>query len=153
MGSRVFIISIKPKFAYRIFSGIKRFELRKWIGVKPEKNSLIIVYVSGSVKAIIGEFKVGRVIIDKPSNLKNILNSIENTGVGPEDYSYIEKTKYALAIEVIEPRLYVKPIKLEHLKKILPDFEPPIGIREIDCSEPLYELIIRKAREETLRNN
>ena len=58
----IYLMSIKPKFAFEIFSGKKKYELRRWIGVPVSSGSIIVVYVSGSVRAIMGEFKVGRVI-------------------------------------------------------------------------------------------
>ncbi len=142
----LYLMSIKPKYAYRIFTGIKRFELRKWFGLVPPRGSIIIVYASGSVKAIIGEFKVGRVFMGSPSDVWSYLERQENTGVGREDYSYIHGSRKAMAIEVIEPRLYNKPIRLSELKSIIPDFMPPLSFRRIDPYEPLYQLVIRRAR-------
>ncbi len=139
-------MSIRPKYAYRIFMGIKRFELRKWFGLVPIQGATVIVYASGSVKAIIGEFKVGRVFMGSPSDVWRYLEKQKNTGVGQEDYSYIHGSRKAMAIEVVEPRLYSKPIRLLELKSILPDFMPPLSFRRIEPYEPLYQLIIRRAR-------
>lgn len=143
----LYLMSIKPKYAYRIFTHVKKFELRKWFGLKPEKGSVIIVYASGSVRAIIGEFKVGNIIAGKPSHVWDKLSLLEDTGVGEEDYQYIKGSKTAMAIEVIEPKLYVKPITLDEIRSIIPGFMPPFSFRKLYIDEPLYELIIRKARE------
>lgn len=151
MEKKIYLASIKPKYVYRIFTGIKKFELRKWIGIKPVEGSDIIVYASGSIKAIVGEFKVGKVYFAHPKDLWNILMTLEKPGVGIEDYQYIKGARYALAIEILNPILYVKPIKLAELQKIIPGFMPPMSIREISKGEPLYELIIRKARETTIK--
>jgi predicted transcriptional regulator len=145
----MYLMSIRPKYAYRIFTGIKKFELRKWFGVKPEEGSIIIVYASGSVRAIIGEFRVGRIIMGKPSYVWDKLSAMESIGVGLEDYQYIRGSKTAMAIEVVDPILYVKPITLEEIRSIIHGFMPPFSFRRLYRDEPLYELIIRKAREST----
>lgn len=142
----MYLMSIRPKYAYRIFTGIKKFELRKWFGVIPEKRSIIIVYASGSVRAIIGEFTVGNIIIGKPSEVWDKLSRYESIGVGNEDYQYIRGSKTAMALEVVDPVLYVKPITLEELRSIIPGFMPPFSFRRLSPDEPLYELIIKKAR-------
>jgi len=146
---KLYLASIKPKYAYRIFTGTKKFELRRWIGIRPIENSTIVVYASGSVKAIIGEFKVGRVLFAKPSDIWDMLSTLGNTGVGVEDYQYIKGAKKALAIEVVNPILYIKPITLDEIRNIIPRFTPPMSFRELSIHEPLYEMIIRKARELT----
>ncbi len=142
----IYLMSIRPKYAYRIFTGIKRFELRKWFGIVPARGSIIIVYSSGSVKAIIGEFRVGRVFLGAPSEVWDFLTQQPNTGVGRDDYSYIHGSRKAMAIEVVDPKLYSKPIKLAELRSIIPGFMPPLSFRRIDPFEPLYQVIIRKAR-------
>ncbi|RLG80962.1 MAG: DNA-binding protein [Thermoprotei archaeon] len=148
---RMYLASIKPKYAYRIFAGIKKFELRRWFGLKPVQGSVIIVYASGNVKAIIGEFRVGRVLFAKPNEIWDALSEMKEAGIGSDDYQYIRGSKYALAIEVVDPVLYTKPITLKELKSIIPGFMPPLSFRELRPYEPLYELIVRKAREQVLR--
>lgn len=143
----MYLMSIKPKYAYRIFTNIKKFELRKWFGVTPKKGSIIVVYASGSVRAIIGEFRVGRIISGKPSHIWDKLSLFEETGVSEEDYQYIKGSKMAMALEVIDPKLYIKPITLDEIRSIIPGFMPPFSFRRLYTDEPLYELIIRKARE------
>ncbi len=151
MERELYLASIKPKYAYRIFTGIKKYELRRWFGLRPDTNSIIIVYVSGSVKAVIGEFSVGKVLFAKPNDIWKTLSSMSKSGVGSEDYSYIKGSKYALAIEVVNPILYVKPIRLDEIRNILPGFMPPMSFRKLSIDEPLYELIIKKARENTFK--
>ncbi len=141
-----YLMSIRPKYAYRIFTGSKRFELRKWFGVVPVRGSTIIVYASGSVRAIIGEFRVGRVYMGSPGEVWSFLSSQESPGVGREDYSYIRGSRRAMAIEVIDPILYSKPITLQEIKSIIPGFMPPLSFRMLNPYEPLYELLIRRVR-------
>jgi len=145
--SEIYLISIKPRYAYRIFTGVKKYELRRYLGFKPSTGSIMIVYVSGNVKAILGEFKAGRVLYGSPDEIWSFLRNIGDTGVGLDDFKYIQGSKQALAIEIIEPRLYCKPLKLDDLRRIIPGFEPPLSIVKIDEYDPVYEMVIRKARE------
>jgi len=145
--SEIYLISIKPRYAYRIFTGVKKYELRRYLGLKPSTGSLMIVYVSGKVKAVLGEFKAGRVFYGSPEEIWSILRNIGDTGVGLDDFKYIQGSKQALAIEIVEPKLYYKPLKLDELRRIIPGFEPPLSMVRIDEYDPVYELVIRKARE------
>lgn len=143
---KMYLISIKPKYAFRIFAGIKKYELRRWFGIKPVPGSLMIVYVSGNVRSLIGEFTVGKIIYGPPNKVWEHIRSLVNTGISPEDKSYIIGNKPAMAIEVLEPRLYKRPVGLEELRCIIPDFNPPMSFRELSPDEPLYRLLIRKLR-------
>ncbi len=143
---KMYLMSIRPKYAYRIFAGTKKYELRRWIGIRLEPGSLIVVYASGNVRALIGEFKAGKIIYGSPSKVWNYVSSQSNTGIYPEDKAYIMGSKTALAIEVLEPRLYKVSIKLDELRKIIPGFNPPLSFRELSREEPLYKLVIKKLR-------
>ncbi len=146
LAEKMYLMSIKPKYAYRIFSGVKKFELRRWIGLAVESGSTVFVYASGKVRALIGEFRVGRVFYGTPSRVWGYVQSFSASGVYSEDRVYISGSKKALAIEVLEPRLYRYPIKLDELRLVLPDFNPPLSFREVDPNEPLYRLVIRRLR-------
>ncbi|WFO76285.1 DNA-binding protein [Desulfurococcaceae archaeon MEX13E-LK6-19] len=142
----MYLMSIKPKYAYRIFAGIKKYELRRWFGIKPEPGSLMVVYASGNVRSLIGEFTVGKIIYGPPNKVWEYVRSSTDTGIYPEDKNYIMGNKPAMAIEVLEPKLYKRPIALDELRRIIPDFNPPMSFRELSPDEPLYRLLIRKLR-------
>lgn len=61
------ILSIKPEYAYKIFSGEKTYELRKKIFKQDVTH--IIVYASAPVSKVIGEFEVGSLIEASPFTL------------------------------------------------------------------------------------
>ena len=142
----MYLMSIKPRYAYRIFAGIKKYELRRWIGINLEPGSIIVVYASGKVRALIGEFIAGKVVLGTPEKIWEFIRSIPSSGVGLEDKGYITGSKSAMAIEVVKPRLYKRPIELRELRMLIPGFNPPLSFREIDYGEPLYRLLIRKLR-------
>ena len=59
------MISIKPEFADKIFTGIKKYEFRKVL-FKNNDIDTVIVYASSPVQKVIGEFKIKRIISDAP---------------------------------------------------------------------------------------
>lgn len=141
-----YLFSIKPIYAYRIFTGVKKYELRRYVGFEIEHGDEIILYVSGRVKSIMGEFTAGRVIKGAPEEVWKKLSRIPNTGVGEGDYKYIKGSRQAMAIEVLNPLVYPSPVELNTLRRILPDFNPPLSMRMLDENDPLIELIVKRVR-------
>ncbi|MEM1843851.1 MAG: DNA-binding protein, partial [Desulfurococcaceae archaeon] len=71
----VLVIPIKPVFAYRIFTGRKKYDLRKLSknGVPVKTGDRAVLYVTGSVKAFMGEYTVGNVIVGTPEYIVKTL--------------------------------------------------------------------------------
>ncbi len=143
---KMYLMSIRPRYAYRIFSGSKKYELRRWFGLRPEPGEIIVVYASGNVRAIIGEFTAGRVIYGEPEEVWRYIMGQRDHGVRREDKEYIAGSRTAMAIEVLNPRLYPEPVSLYKLRNIIPGFNPPMSFRILDRDEPLYRLIIARLR-------
>jgi predicted transcriptional regulator len=57
------LLSIKPEYADRIFTGEKKYEFRRAI-FKNQKVTNVVVYASSPVRKVIGEFEVLDVIHD-----------------------------------------------------------------------------------------
>ncbi len=146
---RAYLISIRPKFAYQIFARQKKFELRRWIGIPIEPGSTIVVYVSGNVKAIVGEFKVGKVIVGPPRKVWDEVMKYPKPGIDEDDWPYIAGSKKAMAIEVLDPIIFVRPVKLEELRNIIPGFMPPLSYRVLYEGEPLSRMLIDYLRRQT----
>jgi len=141
---KVYLMSIRPKFAYQIFTGKKKFELRRSIGVEIEPGSKIILYVSGKVKAILGEFTVGRIIEGSAETVWKTIKQFGDVGIDADDWPYIKGARRALAIEVVNPIVYNRPIRLDEIRRVIPGFMPPLSYRVLYEGEPLYELLIKK---------
>ncbi|WP_440060215.1 DNA-binding protein [Thermogladius sp. 4427co] len=141
-----YLISILPVYAHRIFAGVKRIELRRYNGILPREGSVFIVYASGNVRAIIGEFIAGRVFLGRPDEIAKIALK-EGTGVSRSDLRYIRGSRQAIGIEIKQARLYKRPVSLDELRAIFPDFQPPLSFRVLDEREPLYVLVLKKLRE------
>mgnify|MGYP001772545462 CR=1 FL=1 len=144
-------MAIKPVFAYRIFTGKKRYDLRKLTReVNIRSGDRVVLYVSGKVKAFMGEFTVGKVIRGSPEYIMKVLSTDETAGVSSEDFNYIRGAKYAIALEVLNPLIYKKPIELKPVLRLFPDYKPPLGIQELDDYEPIVVLVFDKARSITV---
>ncbi|ABU81217.1 DNA-binding protein [Ignicoccus hospitalis] len=146
----VVLLSIKPRYAQRILSGMKKFELRTWIGLNLYSGMLVVMYASGNVKAIVGEFRVGKVYKGRPEFVWGRLieeGGEEKTGVGEEDYLYIARAKKAMALEVLEPKVYKRPPKLEEIRMIIPGWLPPMSHTLLGTGDPLWEMVIKPVRE------
>jgi len=143
-----FLMPIKPKFAYRIFTRVKRYDLRKTWESKPivKRGDRVILYVSGRVKAFMGEYTVGEVLLGSPEYIIRLLSRDPTSGVSKEDFEYIRGSPIALAMEVVDPLVYVKPVELKCVLKILPDFNPPLRLQRLDDYEPVLVMLLDKAR-------
>lgn len=99
------LLSIKPEYAEKIFSGEKKYEFRR-ISFNLSVNK-VVVYASKPVQKIVGEFEVERIIT------QNIDDLWESTGhqscVDKEFYcKYFSGKKLGHAIKVKNPKSYDK---------------------------------------------
>lgn len=138
-------MSIRPQFAEAIFAGKKRLELRRADHMRLiEEGSLVVMYASGNVKAVVGHFRAGKVYFGRPHEIWRLAFT-EMRAVGPEARAYIEGSSWAMAIEVLEPVRYKESIPLEKIRRVIPDWSPPLSFRELWPGEPFYELILMQA--------
>lgn len=103
------LMSIKTEYADKIFDGIKLYELRK----KPLKENVdtIIVYSSGKVKKVVGEFKIEKIIKDSPDKIWNLGEEV--LGIDKKSfYEYFKHSKYAYAIKIKDVIKYDSPKEL-----------------------------------------
>ena len=145
-GSPIYLISIKPHYAYQILRGVKKFELRRNVGVDIPEGSLMIIYASGNVKAIIGEFRVVRVIAGEAEQVWREVMKHPSPGVGTDAWSYIRGAQKALALEVGDPVLYPRRVTLEEVRRVIPGWMPPLSYKLLREGDPLYELVIKPLR-------
>lgn len=92
------LLSIKPEYVEKIFSGEKKYEFRRNI-FKRKNIESIIIYSTYPVKRIIGEFEIEKIIQDLPENLWNL--SPENTGISKKDFfKYFKNKEKGYAIKI-----------------------------------------------------
>ena len=61
------ILSIKPEFVEKIFSGEKQYEYRKVLF--KQKVDTVYIYASRPISKIVGEFKIDEILCDTPENI------------------------------------------------------------------------------------
>jgi len=144
--AQLYLMSIKPRYAKDIFAGKKKYELRRLVGLPPVvEGSTIVVYVSGNVKSVVGEFTAGRVFQAAPERVW-VIASKPGSGVSADAWDYIRGAKKAMAIEVREPKVYPRPVSLEEVRRIIPGWMPPLSYRQLEEGDPFLELILKPLR-------
>ena len=143
---QTFLMSIRPQFAFQILRGEKKFELRRWIGSPVAPGSVVVIYASGSVKALVGEFLVGRVYQGTAEEVWKQVMMHPSPGVDRDDWPYIRGAKRALALEVERVLVYPVQVSLQELRRIIPGWQPPISYKVLREGDPLYELIVKRLR-------
>jgi len=127
MSSNIFL-SVRPKYADKIFKRTKTVELRR---VRPkllEKGDLVLLYVSSPIQALVGTFKVNK-IIEKP--LEELWQIVQKkAGITRrefDDYYNGVSTGVAIFFKVQDVQQLDEPIPLDILKEQA--FYPPQGFR------------------------
>ena len=101
------MISIKPEFADKIFTGIKKYEFRKVL-FKNNDIDTAIVYASSPVQKVIGEFKIKSIISDAPYSVW--LQTKMYSGINKEYFdNYFLNRDIAHAIHIGDIKIYQIP--------------------------------------------
>lgn len=112
------LLSIKPEFADKIFSGEKKFEFRRVI-FKNKAVSTVVVYVSSPVQKVVGEFEIGSIITDGISALWE--QTKEHAGISGEFFqAYFSDKREGHAIVIKKVTRYKKPLCLRKDFDLLP---------------------------------
>ena len=102
------LLSIKPEFAEKIFSGEKKYEFRRTI-FKNKEVKTVIVYASAPVQKVIGEFEIDRILSSEPSKLWR--ETKDSSGISEEFFfQYFTAKSTAYAIKVKNVKRYKKPL-------------------------------------------
>jgi len=105
------LLSIKPEYARRIFSGSKRYEYRRSI-FKNQDVTHIVVYASLPIGKIVGEFKVEDIIHDDVKVLW--MRTKAFGGISEEKYfSYFSNKERGYAIQIGKRQRYRHPLSPE----------------------------------------
>lgn len=103
------LMSIKPEYANKIFSGIKRYEFRKRIPKRPFER--VYVYSSSPVKKIIGSFDVDYVLKGEPNELWN--KTFKFAGIDALAYKqYFSNSEIGYAVHVYATKLFDMEFRL-----------------------------------------
>ncbi|PJG85395.1 ASCH domain-containing protein [Conservatibacter flavescens] len=106
------LMSIKPEYVEKIFSGEKKYELRRKIFIHRVKS--IIIYSTYPVMKVVGEFEVKNIKIDSPSNIFNTYHNV--ICIDKEKFfKYFSNATKAYAIEIGQVFKYEEPKTLMSL--------------------------------------
>lgn len=104
------LMSIKPEYVNKIFSGSKKYEYRK-IKCKNNPNK-IIVYSSYPIKKVIGELIIEEILYDNKEIIWKKTN--EYGGIDKKKYDeYFKNKEYAIAYKIKEYIKYDVPKELK----------------------------------------
>lgn len=102
------VLSIKPQYVEKIFSGEKRFEYRKVIFTQKDIKT-VLIYATMPVGKIVGEFSIDEILEYSPTELW--AKTKEFSGVEKEFYDeYFEGRTKAFAIKIKKAKRYDVPI-------------------------------------------
>ena len=126
------LMSIQTRHAKKIFCGEKQWEFRKSLPRRSKDDELtVVVYSSGGDRAVIGEFRVGRVMRCPLDELMRL------TGYDTDEQAvqwfsrYYAGRKQCGALEILASVRYDQPISLARLRQSMPAFRPPQNFRYI----------------------
>lgn len=105
------LLSIKPKFAEKIFKGTKIFEYRKTI-FKSDDIRTIVVYASHPVCKVIGEFQIDTILSTEPSLLWE--QTKYGSGISKDFFDeYFAVKDVGYAIKIKSTTEYEVPLSLQ----------------------------------------
>ncbi|NTW31786.1 MAG: hypothetical protein HGB12_04045 [Bacteroidetes bacterium] len=112
------LLSIKPKYAEKIFDGSKKYEFRRTIFKCPDIKK-IIVYASSPVQKVIGEFEVDNIINEDIETLWKKTHS--QSGISKDFFlSYFVNKEEGYAIKIKNVKRFNKPLNLLKVYNVLP---------------------------------
>lgn len=128
------LLSIKPEFAYAIFSGRKKFEFRKII-FSDSSVRKIYVYASAPISKVIGVFEVEEIIECSPRELWR--KTRHGAGITKEYFDqYFAGRDKGFALKVKNAEIFEEHVELEVMFGFT---HPPQSFRyvpvEIECGD------------------
>lgn len=127
------LMSIKPGYADEIYSGQKRFELRK---IFPRDNVRYVFLIeTNGMKKVTGFFEVSKIHTGPVRELWQRVN--KKNYDKKRFYRYFEHWDKGHAIEIAEAHKFVNPVTLPEITEIIPTFRIPQGFMWLWKTEQL----------------
>lgn len=104
------LLSIKPKYAYKIFKKEKTFEFRRvYFKHHPEK---VYLYLTSPAKMIMGYFTCGPILADPPEVILLMCKTNKiKMGISKEEFfNYYKDSELAVAIKIKTVHMFDKPV-------------------------------------------
>ena len=106
------ILSIKPEFVEKIFSGEKKYEYRKILF--KQKVDTVYIYASRPISKIVGDFKIEEIICDKPENIWQ--STKRQSGITKKFFDkYYKGKEKGVALKIKEYKEYEEGLNPESL--------------------------------------
>jgi type I restriction enzyme S subunit len=101
------LLSIKPRYADLIKSGLKKYEFRRKFS-KKNGGCKIFIYSTSPIKKIIGAFDASTIYEDLPLKIWNLFG--EHSGLSEaEFFQYFKNCRTAFAIEIRNLVIFEEP--------------------------------------------
>lgn len=129
------LLSIKPEFSKKIFSGEKKYEFRRKI---PKDNiKRVFVYESSPTKSIVGWFSIKRVLSGDPNRVWELCGKL--SGIDEKIFfSYCNGNQKVYAIEIEKACKFKFPIMPEQIDI---KFRPPQNFMYVENCKIISEKI------------
>lgn len=112
------LMSIKPEYAEKIFSGEKKYEFRRAIFQRNDVDT-IIVYASSPIQRVVGEFHIGGILMMTPQELWKSTQS--SSGISKSGFdAYFEGKYVGYAIQIGRVKQYENQLFLSEFGKKYP---------------------------------
>lgn len=119
------LLSIKPYFAEKIFSGEKKVEFRK--AVFKQSITTVLLYATMPVGKVVGQFEIETILCDKPAKLWIVTKDV--AGISSDIFNkYFYGRDIAYGIKIKHVIQY--PIPFDPYLRF-PNFSPPQSFRYI----------------------
>lgn len=125
--NKVLLLSIRPIYSEKIFSGEKQVELRR-LRPSVREGDLVLVYTSSPSCELTGAFVVGGVEAGTPRTLWEKVR--RECGITKAQYDdYFQGTEKAYGIRIERAWRLKAPVKLAKLRRHSAGFHPPQSYR------------------------
>lgn len=140
--NRALILSVRQKYANKIFAGTKTVELRKF-PPRITRGDTILVYVTAPVKALCATLRVEKIVT---TDLNELWLQVQNEAdiTKEEYYDYFSDSIAGCGIFFDEVHILSSPVNLDTLKEIWPSFHPPQGFFYLPPN--LFSVLMEKIR-------
>jgi len=110
------LISIKPKYAERIFQHKKKYEYR--LSIFKKQVSRAFVYSTSPLQKIIGYFIVGHILVGSPQEIWKQTRKF--SGMTARDFFLYAKKDKIFAIYIKKPQRFIDPIDPKEINSFFP---------------------------------
>lgn len=117
------ILSIKPEFADRIFTGTKKYEFRRK-APRADAAFRLLIYATAPRRALVGEIVVDEIVTDTPKRLWT--RTRDAAGIDEARFlEYFHGLEKANALKISHAQAYDESVNLSELKALPGGFFAP----------------------------